>query len=205
MGISSMWMVEFWPQSNPYFGQYGYIFPGCADVTGPPHFLTSLKYYLDKIFLVRNSICDRFIHQTLYLYKQTPSAELSHCLSAEFDTLFSTTTGYAALDERIAKSRAKKQELLAVLRHPQLPLHNNPAEHGARTEKRRKDVSLQTKTPEGTRAKDTMMSIVETCKKLGVSAYHFIYDRISQNFQLPSLADMIRAKATSQSIRDKGT
>jgi len=39
------------------------------------------------------------------------------------------------------------------------------------------------------------MSIVETCKKLGVSAYHFIYDRISQRFELPSLAELIRAKA----------
>ena len=144
-------------------------------------------------------------YRALYLYKQTPSAELEQSLSAEFDTLFSTTTGYAALDERIAKSRAKKQELLAVLRHPEVPLHNNPAEHGARSEKRRLDVSLHTKTPEGTRAKDTMISIVETCKRLGVSAYHFIYDRISQNFQMPSLADMIRAKAVSQSTRHEGT
>ncbi len=149
---------------------------------------------------VHQAHVDAFLHQyweyyrALYLYKQTPSAELAQSLSAEFDTLFSTTTGYAALDERIAKSRAKKQELLTVLRHPELPLHNNPAEHGARIQKRRADVSLHTKTQEGTKAQDTMMSIVETCKKLGVSAYHFIYDRISQNFQLPSLADMIRAK-----------
>ncbi len=144
-------------------------------------------------------------YRGLYLYKQAPSAELAQSLSAEFDTLFSTTTGYTALDERIAKSRAKKQELLAVLRHPELPLHNNPAEHGARTQKRREDVSLHTKTPEGTHAKDTMMSIVETCKKLGVSAYHFIYDRISQQFMMPSLADMIRTKTRRQPIRDEST
>ncbi|MCP4405344.1 MAG: transposase [bacterium] len=144
-------------------------------------------------------------YRALYLYKQTPSAELAHALSVEFDTLFSTTSDYAALDERIAKSRAKKQELLAVLRRPELPLHHNPAEHGARSQKRRDDVSLQTKTPQGTRAKDTMMSIVETCKKLRVSAYHFFFDRITQTFHMPSLADMIRAKAASQPIRDEGT
>lgn len=141
-------------------------------------------------------------YHKLFEYKQVPCAESAQLLSVEFDHLFSTQTGYGALDERIAKSKAKKEELLTVLRHPELPLHNNPAEHGARVQKRREDVSLHTKTEEGTRAKDTMMSLVETCKKLGVSAYHFMYDRISQNFQLPSLAELIRAKAYSQPIRD---
>jgi hypothetical protein len=140
-----------------------------------------------------------YYHQ-LFAYKQAPCPELAQSLSAEFETLFSTQTGYEALDERIAKSKAKKEELLTVLHHPELPLHNNPAEHGARVQKRREDVSLHTKTEEGTRAKDTMMSIVETCKNLGVSAYHFIYDRISQNFQLPSLAEQIRTKADSQAM-----
>jgi cell division protein FtsB len=141
-------------------------------------------------------------YHKLFAYKHTPCAELLQSLSAEFDTLFSTQTGYDALDERIAKTKAKKEELLTVLHHPELPLHNNPAEHGARVQKRRADVSLHTKSEEGTKAKDTMMSIVETCKKLGVSAYHFIYDRISQNFQLPSLAELIRAKADTQPILD---
>ena len=53
-------------------------------------------------------------------------------LSHEFDTRFATTTGYWALDERIAKTRAKKAELLQVLDHPEIPLHNNEAELGAR-------------------------------------------------------------------------
>jgi hypothetical protein len=141
-------------------------------------------------------------YHKLFEYKQAPCAEAAQALSIEFDRLFSTQTGYVALDERIAKSKAKKEELLTVLRHPELPLHNNPAEHGASVQKRREDVSLHTKTEEGTRANDTMMSIVETWKKLGVSAYHFIYDRISQNFQLPSLAELIRANAHSQPIHD---
>jgi len=37
-----------------------------------------------------------------------------------------------ALDERLALTRDKKPELLLVLEHPELPLHNNPAELGAR-------------------------------------------------------------------------
>ena len=37
-----------------------------------------------------------------------------------------------ALDQRIAKTKANKGELLMVLRHPEIPLHNNPAELGSR-------------------------------------------------------------------------
>ena len=134
-------------------------------------------------------------YRKLFRYKHNPTVEEVKKLSSEFDTLFSTKTGYKELDERIKKSKAKKAELLTVLKHPEVPLHNNLSENGARIQKRREDVSLHTKSKEGTRAKDTMMSIVETCKKLGVSAYHFIYDRVSQAFELPSLADVIKKKS----------
>ncbi len=144
-------------------------------------------------------------YRRLYLYKQAPSAQQAQILSAEFDALFEATTGYAELDDRITKSAAKKSALLTVLRYPEVPLHNNPAEHGARVQKRRADVSLHTKSEAGTQAQDTMMSIVETCKKLGVNAYNFMYDRISQTFALPTLAELIRAKTRAQLLREKST
>lgn len=131
-------------------------------------------------------------------FKQTPSPAEAARLSAEFDRLFSTRTGYAELDERIAKTLAKKQTLLAVLRHPQLPLHNNDAELGARAQARVRDVSLHTKSKAGTKAKDTFMSIVQTAKKLGVSAYDYIHDRVSGKFELPSLAQLIREKSKAE-------
>jgi hypothetical protein len=133
----------------------------------------------------------------LFEYKKNPSPELAGELSDEFDRLFSTETGYRQLDERISKTKAKKDQLLLVLKYPELPLHNNKPENGARTQKRRQDVSLQTRNENGTRAKDTMMSIVETCGRLGVNAYDFIHDRVSGSFKLPSLANMIRKKARS--------
>jgi len=139
-------------------------------------------------------------YRKLFGYSQHPGPEYADSLSAEFDDLFSTMTGYDDLDDRIAKTRAKKDNLLTVLKHPEIPLHNNRSENGARVEKRRADVSLQTKTDEGTKAKDTMMSIVETCKKLGVSAYKFIHDRISQTFEHPSLAELIKLQAKSKII-----
>lgn len=131
-------------------------------------------------------------YRQLLCFKKNPTEADSKILLSGFDHLFSTITGYDSLDDRIAKSLGKKTELLVVLNHPTVPLHNNLSENGARVEKRRSDVSLQTKTDEGTRAKDTMMSIVETCKKLGVSGYKYIHDRVSKKNEMPSLASNIR-------------
>lgn len=125
-------------------------------------------------------------------------------LSAEFDQLFSSKTGYPALDVRIAKSKDKKSELLMVLKYPELPLHNNDAELGARAQVRKRDVSLHTMTEDGTKANDTFLTIVQTAKKLGVSAYEYIYDRVSKRFCLPSLAELIRAKRFPEKDYDTG-
>jgi len=137
-------------------------------------------------------------YRELYKYKKNPSCELANSISTEFDILFSTKTGFNELDERIAKSKAKKRELLTVLNHPEIPLHNNRSENAARVQKRREDVSLQTKTKAGTESKDTMMTIIETAKKHAISSYKYIYDRISKTFKMPSLANLIRVKAASQ-------
>ena len=105
--------------------------------------------------------------------------------------LCSTVTGYAALDERIAKTRAKKRCLLMVLAHPEIPLHNNPAELGARARVRKRDVSFGPRTRDGAKAWDTFMTLTETATKLGVSFSHYIHDRVSGAYQMPSLAALI--------------
>ncbi len=109
--------------------------------------------------------------------------------------MFSTITGYQQLDERICKTKEKKKNLLMVLTMPEIPLHNNAAELAARVKVRKRDVSLQTVTDKGTRANDTFMTIVQTAKKLGVSAYAYIHDRVSNKFEMPSLAQLIREKS----------
>ena len=127
----------------------------------------------------------------LLKYKENPKPETAVRLSSEFDDLFSTKTGYDSLDDRIEKTRNKKKALLLSLRYPCLPLHNNDSELGARVEKRRQDVSLQTKSEKGTKAKDSFLTVTQTAKKLGVNSYNYIYDRISKTFKMTSLADLI--------------
>ena len=81
-----------------------------------------------------------------------------------------------------------------MLEHPEVLLHNNPAELGARQRVRKRDVSLQACKAAGLAAWDTFQSLVETAKKLGVNSYEYFYDRISGNYALPSLAQLIRHK-----------
>ena len=116
-------------------------------------------------------------------------------MDADFDRLFATVTEYAALDARIAKTLAKKHCLLLVLTHPEIPLHNNPAELGALQRVRKGDVSFGPRRPDGVKAWDTFMTLVATSKKLGVSFYSYVQDRISGANQLPKLADLITERA----------
>lgn len=127
----------------------------------------------------------------LLKYKNNPNPEKAEKLSAQFDELLSTKTIYEALNNRIEKTRNKKEELLKVLKYPWLPLHNNDSELGARVEKRRQDVSLHTISDAGTKAKDAFLTITQTAKKLGVNAFNYINDRVSGKFSMPALSDLI--------------
>jgi hypothetical protein len=134
-------------------------------------------------------------YHELRSYQERPTAAERTRLEARFEELFATQTGYWALDERIALTRAKKEQLLMVLSHPEVPLHNNAAELGARQRVRKRDVSFGPRTAEGVLAWDTFMSLAATTKKLGVSFYTDIRDRLSGLNQVPFLADIIDAQA----------
>ena len=139
-------------------------------------------------------------YDQLLAYRLAPSAVEKERLATDFDTLFATTTGYRALDERIAKTCLKKASLLLVLEHPELPLHNNPAELGARQRVRKRDVSFGPRTAEGARAWDTFMTLTATAKKLGVSIHRYLQDRVSGAYEMPPLADLISERARQQPL-----
>jgi hypothetical protein len=134
-------------------------------------------------------------YDELLVYRDHPTAAERVRLAAAFDTLFATRTDYWALNDRIAKTRAKKPALLLVLDHPEIPLHNNPAELGARQRVRKRDVSFGPRTAEGAQAWDTFMSLADTTRKLGVSFYHYIHDRVTGANQMPALADILDERA----------
>jgi len=134
-------------------------------------------------------------YERLKDYQQRPDPLVGRELSKAFDQLFSRTTGYEALDEQIKKTKAKKEQLLGVLKHPYVPLHNNASELAVRKEVRYRDVSFQTRNAKGTQAKDVFFTIIQTCKKLGVNAYAYILDRMTKKQNITRLDELILQKA----------
>ena len=139
-------------------------------------------------------------YRDLLAYRDDPNPAQADALRSAFDHLFGQSSGYDQLDERKALTLAKKEPLLMVLSHPEILLHNNPAELGARQRVRKRDVSLQARTPEGIRAWDTFQTLVNTANKLGVNSFQYFYDRITQCNILPSFAHLIEERANTLSL-----
>ena len=135
------------------------------------------------------------LYRQLLAYRHHPNQKEADYLRDEFERLFGQSSDYEQLDKRKALTLAKKDHLLMVLSHPEILLHNNPAELGARQRVRKRDVSLQARTPEGIGAWDTFQTLVCTAKKLGVNVYQYLQDRIAQTNQFPSLAHLIEERA----------
>ena len=156
---------------------------------------------LTPLFAHHRALVEQFLadfwayYQELQAYRAAPTAAERARLDAAFDALFARRTGYWHLDERIAKTAAKKEALLCVLDHPEVPLHNNPAELGARQRVRKRDVSFGPRSRAGVTAWDIFGTITQTAAKLGVNVAHYLHDRLSGANRMPSLADLITQRA----------
>lgn len=139
-------------------------------------------------------------YDRLILYKAAPTDDLKQELSAEFDQLCSRITGYDKLDHRIALTRKKKEHLLLVLEFPEIPLHNNPAERALREYVVKRKISNGTRTTDGTKAWDVFLSFLDTCQKNDVNFYAYIRDRISNSYEMPSLASIVLARSNADPL-----
>ncbi len=156
---------------------------------------------LTPLFAHHRALVEQFLadfwayYQELQAYRAVPTAAERARLDAAFDALFARRTGYWHLDERIAKTATKKEALLCVLDHPAVPLHNNPAELGARQRVRKRDVSFGPRSRAGVTAWDIFGTLTQTAAKLGVNVAHYLHDRLSGANRMPSLADLITQRA----------
>lgn len=142
-----------------------------------------------------------YYHQLLE-YKESPDQINAKVLEIKFDEIFNDKTGYQALDEKLTAIAKNKIQLLMVLKYPNIPLHNNESERGARAQVRKRDVSLHTITPEGTKALDTFLSLKETTKKCGANFFEYIHDRITKKGRIQRLGMIILNKVGRHSSAD---
>src|SRR4051812_42379458 len=74
-----------------------------------------------------------WFYADLKLYKDDPTATRRTALRQRFDRIFTQVTGFAELDQAIARTLASKDELLLVLDRPDIPLHTNGSENAVRS------------------------------------------------------------------------
>lgn len=150
-----------------------------------PAFKTTLEGFIDKV---------QAFYARLKLYKENPDEEQINIIQQEFETLFSTLTKYDDLNKVIAQTKKRQEGLLAVLENPDLPLHNNHAEQQIRPYVIKRKIQFGTRSEDGRKSRDTFMSINMTCRKLDLSFYHYLVDRLSGAGKILSLSEIMKLK-----------
>ena len=131
------------------------------------------------------------LYRTIKEYKKNPTLEFRISIQNSFDELFKRKTGYVLLDLVLQRALIKKKELLVVLERPDIPLHNNGSETDIREYVKRKKVSGGTRSLSGQQSRDTFASVKKTCRKLGLSFYTYLKDRLSGTFKIAKLGSLI--------------
>jgi hypothetical protein len=135
-------------------------------------------------------------YKALKAYRQKPDARLAIGLATRFDRIFAIRTGYDDLDKLLSRLSRRKAELLRVLERPEIPLHTNASERDLRSFVIKRKISGGTMSRDGRIARDTLLGLMKTCQKLGLSFWHYLGDRlgIGSPDVIPPLATMIAAR-----------
>ena len=120
-----------------------------------------------------------WLYGDLKKWQLDPDTRQARALRARFDRIFTRKTGYVMLDRLLVRLHAQKDQLLRVLERPEIPLHTNGSENDIRAFVTKRKISGGTVSEQGRSARDTMLGLMKTCAKLGVSFYHFLGDRFA--------------------------
>jgi hypothetical protein len=144
-----------------------------------------------------NTVRDKIwkLYEGLKRYKQNPRTKAKVRLQAKFDQIFTMKTSSATLNQALKRLHKNKSELLMVLERPEIPLHNNGAENAIREYVKKRKISGSTRSEAGRRCRDTFTSLKKTCRKLGISFWQYLKDRIDKINLIPDLSDLIRQQA----------
>lgn len=130
------------------------------------------------------------------LYRALKEAALTQIgredVNRQYDALISIKTLSPEINGVIANFAAYRDEMLKALDHPGLPLHNNDSERDIRGVAKRRNLSGSTKSELGRKFRDSLLTIKQTCFRLGYS----FWDYLQKWFKgaSPDLSDLVRAK-----------
>jgi hypothetical protein len=135
-----------------------------------------------------------WFYTDLKAWQQEPCPRRATALRARFDHIFTRRTGYVLLDRLLARLHRRRAELLRVLERPEIPLHTNGSENDIRACVTKRKVSGGTMSEDGRTARDVLLGLLKTCRKLGVSFYRYLGDRlrVPGAMPVPPLANLVR-------------
>ena len=138
------------------------------------------------------------LYADLKAYKVHQNDAQRETLSQRFDAIFTQQTRYATLNRTLGGIYRNKAELLLVLERPEIPLHTNGSETDLRDYVKKRKVSGGTRSDEGRRCRDTFASLKKTCRKLKISFWQYITDRMGNGSEgIRYLPDIVRERAAA--------
>src|SRR3954468_9023814 len=115
-----------------------------------------------------------WFYRDLKVWKTDPCPRRARALRARFARIFTRRTGFVMLDRLLARLHRRKAELLRVLERPEIPLHTNASENDIRACVTKRKISGGTMSAAGRDARDVMLGLMKTCRKLSVSFFVYL-------------------------------
>jgi hypothetical protein len=138
-----------------------------------------------------------WFYADLKAWQRAPCPRRAAALRARFERIFTRRTGYVVLDRLLARLHRRKAELLRVLERPEIPLHTNASENDLRACVTKRKISGGTMSEAGRTARDVLLGLTKTCRKLGISFHRYLGDRlcVPGAAPIPPLPDLVRQAA----------
>ncbi len=129
-----------------------------------------------KVDKVRDQVWG--LYRDLRLWKQKPSVTDGPTFAQRFDEIFGQRTRYKELGQLLTRLHRRKGELLKVLERPEIPLHTNASENDLRACVTKRRISDGTMSADGRQPCNVMFGLMKTCRKLGISFFTYLGDRL---------------------------
>ncbi len=133
----------------------------------------------------------RSLYKKMKRFSRSPNSELREEIREEFDTIVEDKTKIKLIDKQLDLTNKLKDKLLLFLKYPQLPLNSNMVERDLRERVIKRKISLQNRSLDGVRAWDLMLSLMSTCRKINLSFWNYLEDRISKREEIPYLGKLV--------------
>jgi hypothetical protein len=140
------------------------------------------------------------LYADLKAYQRDPDPAAIAPLRERFEAIFTQKTSFAVLNQTLKRLHRHQSELLLVLLRPDIPLHTNGSENDIRGYVKWRKISGGTRSHLGRRCRDTFASLKKTCRKLGISFWDYLNDRIEQTGTIPPLPDIVRERAATAAM-----